>query len=286
MARFSVPFQEALANHNGWARSSSDERLFSVIRFHFDTKAHRPTPAEIGYGDSFYTVTSPRGTEVQQKITESYEVTRINVDRTLQSHFSQSAVLSSISAEVSSKIGVGPFGVALKFGEMERSELTSKIFSEACGQNFETYSATKTVETTISIPLDQDAKYYVVPEYRIKIMDVSLVYIDYLVVGYKRPFLGKGKRFKKPVSAVPPRNEMRIEKPIFSVRFWDLLGNEVMVDDSNLVGSADPAELEIGPPGNPQRRPIFSRAGPSLYDLSEKAFVRKWRPELAPQCHK
>ena len=28
-------------------------------------------------------------------------------------------------------------------------------------------------------------------------MGVSLVYIDYLKVGYKRPFLGKGKRFKK-----------------------------------------------------------------------------------------
>jgi hypothetical protein len=243
---------------------------------------YRPTQAEIGYGDAHYTVTSPPGTEVQLKITESYEFSRVNINHTLMSHFSQSTALSSISAEISSKIGIAPFGAALKFGETERNELTDEIFNEAKEQNFETYTETKTIETTINIPLEVDAKFYVVPEYRIKTIDVSLIYIDYLVVGYKWPFLGKGKRFKEPVSSHPPGNEMHINKPIFSVRYWELLGNEIMVVDSNLVGSADPAILETGPPGEPQKKPIFSRVRPSLYELSEKAFVKKWHPNLAP----
>ena len=282
MARFSVPFKAELMSHNGWARSCSDQRLFSVTRFHFETKERRSTPTETGYGDALYTVTSPQGTEVQLKITESFELTRVNIDHTLRSHFSQSTALNSISTELSSKIGVAPISAGLKIGEMERGELTSKIFNEVCEQNFETHSTTNTKETTINIPLHENAMYYVVPEYRIKTMDVSLVYIDYLIVGYKWPLLRRGKRFKEPASADPPRNEIRIEKSIFSVRYWDLLGNERMIDDSSLVGNADPAELRIGPPVDSRKKPIFSRAGPSLYDLSEKAFVRKWRTELAP----
>jgi hypothetical protein len=177
---------------------------------------------------------------------------------------------------------VASLGAGFKIGEMERDEITSKIFNEVCEQNFETHSTTRTIETTINIPLHENAMYYVVPEYRIKTMDVSLVYIDYLIVGYNSPLLGRGKRFKKPASANPPRNEMRIENPIFSIRYWDLLGNEKMIDDSSLVGNVDPAELRTGPPVDTQKKPIFSRVGPSLYDLSEKAFVRKWRTELAP----
>lgn len=282
MTRFSVPFQEELVNHNGWARSSSNERLFSVIRFHFETKERRPTPAETGYGVSLYTVASPRGTEVQQTVTETFEVTRVTVSSTLISHFVQSATLSSVSAELSSKIGIAPLGAALKINEEKRDEITSRIFSEICDQNLETYSVTKKIETTIKIPLHENAMYYVVPQYRRGSVDVSLVYIDYLIVGYKRPVFGKGKRFKKPASTNPPSNELRITKPIFSVRYWDLLGSAVMVDDPQLVGNVDPTEFEIGPPVDSMTKPIFSRAVPSLYDLSEKAFHWKWQPALAP----
>ena len=141
-------------------------------------------------------------------------------------------------------------------------------------------------ELTYTIDPHVTTRYASVAVYQKYAYDIYLAFVDYLVIEYKRSFLGlRKKRKKRPVPHT--RRHPNVEKfniPFASVYFWKLLPkSSIIIEESKYENQVkDPLEMTVTPPEDTHRYHVTMPDVPTLYQLSNVAFPLKWIEREGP----
>lgn len=283
MTYISVPFSVALTDESSW-RSLDDRRTsFAVVRFHFRLDDRILESRSHAVGDAIGIYQKPKGMTMKHVKSDTISIEQVVATKSIENHLVQNEVLTEIASELLGNAGISAL-LGLKTGFKSKiSEKLSSTFSvgtEIATSEKVTRTETLTVENTF--PSEIDETIVSVPVYKRRTIDISLAYIDYLEVDYRRSPLGlrkKAKRFPVVVDFQNHPNRIPLGVPIATAYYWQLLPNssKFIYEREHNVDVSDPLQIMICEPRSRSLTHFTYRKDiPTLYKIARAAFPTKW----------
>lgn len=281
---FTIPYITDLKTEQGWQHDPNAEHTYSVVRCHFLLRTERQTSGPVKKGEIIGAVNSLAGVTQKVTLATEYEVTTVNLMESVEESLRESESVQEFVSSLSAGIDLGQIGKLSSEVKAQAKESLKASFKNTFKvQTSETRREKKTVTREITI---DPAKYppnvnlVTVKAYKEYACDLYLIFIDYLVVSYKRPPLGvRLKRSKlPPVVGNKHPNIVRLDVPLASLIYWKQIPDTLLLADEStyVIEVADPLETRIeGLQDFNKTYPATIPPKPSLYDISEDVFPKK-----------
>ena len=278
---FTIPYLTELRNEDGWNRDPNSEHTYSIVRAHYAVREHQLNEASKG-GEVVGVSTSLKG--ASQKITESkeYEYTEVRMRQSVQEALLEDETITEITSSIAASLGAG---VAKLSGDVKSSlktrikESFKKTFTVQITEGAKERRV-KTLEYVVNPEqFGANARIITAKAYKRHALDLYLVFLDYLLVEYKRPPFGvRLRRNKLPAIAgnVHP-NIIKFDWPLVSILFWRQVPDSLLLvpEKDYTIEVDDPFEVITQELTLTKTFPVRLPAKPSLYELSETAFPKK-----------
>lgn len=280
---FAIPYVADLQTEAGWSQDPDSEHTYSIVRCHFLLRGDRQLNEPVRKGEVVGASTSLNG--VTQKVTYSteYEVTTMKLAESVKESLKESEDILEFVSSLTSSISLGKIG---KLGGEVKSSSKSRLhlsFKDTFKvQVSETLREKKVVAQEYTVDPSKfasSATIVSVKPFKRYAYDLYLLYLDYLVIEYKRPPLGvRLKRSKiPPVTGNRHPNIVKLDLSLCSILFWKQVPNNLLiVNEKGYTNEVeDPFELTIVELKDSKKFAANLPPKPTLYDLSERAFPRK-----------
>jgi hypothetical protein len=278
---FTIPYLTTLKNEGGWSRDPNSEHTYSIVRAHYAVKERQLNEPSKG-GEVVGVSTSLKG--ATQKIIESkeYEYTEVKMRQSVQESLVEEATITEITSSIAASLSAGI------------AKLSSDLKGSIKTQLKESFKNTFTIQITESAREKKvkSLEYVVDPDkfqpneriitakaYKRHSLDLYLVFVDYLLVEYRRPPLGvRLKRSKRPT----PKdnfhpNIIKLDWPLVSMLFWRQVPDSLLLvaEKDYTIEVEDPFDVKIQELTETKRFPVKLPPKPSLYEVSESVFPQK-----------
>jgi len=279
---FTIPYLTALTKEEGWDRDPNSEHTYSIVRAHYAVREHQLNDPSKG-GEVVGVSTSLRG--ASQKITESkeYEYTEVRMRQSVQESLLEEETITEITSSIAASLGAG---VAKLSGEL-KSSIKAQL-KQSFKNTFTvqiTESAKERKVKTLEYVVDSDqfganTRLVTAKAYKRHALDLYLVFVDYLLVEYRRPPLGvRLKRNKLPaITGKVHPNIIKLDWPLVSMLFWRQVPDSLLLvpEKDYRIEVDDPFEIMIQELTVTKRFPVRLPPKPSLYELSEMFPRKRW----------
>lgn len=280
---FTIPYLTALNKEGGWDRDPTSEHTYSIVRAHYAVRERQLNEPSKG-GDVVGVSTSLKG--ATQKITDSkeYEYTEVKMRQSVQESLVEQETITEITSSIGASLGAG---IAKLSGDLKSSIRTQ--LKESFKNTFTvqiTESAKEKKVKTLEYMVDPaqfgaNARLVTAKAYKRHALDLYLVFVDYLLVEYRRPPFGvRLKRSKRPTAkgGFHP-NIVKLDWPLVSMLFWRQVPDSLLLvpEKDYVIEVEDPFEITIQELTATKSFPVKLPPKPSLYDVSEQVFpLKRW----------
>lgn len=276
----SIPYSVALTDEHAW-QSSGNGTHFFVLRLHFKIK-RKPLQATHKVGEVIAVYQHPKGTKHQHLKSVEVEVEEVNIIETIQNHLSEHESFVKLATELGTKGSVSNiFSLSSKL-KADVSEKLKNSFSiqQQVSDSFK-YRTKTTYQIQNELPSDVSDSLVAVPVYKRCCYEISLAFIDYLWVDYKRSqWALRKKAIKHPVITDFHRhpNIIKFGLSFATVSCWQFLPQSsiIMFERDHEVQVTDPEEITIDPILPLKETVVSFPDVPSLYQIANAAFPKKW----------
>ncbi|BBB92544.1 MAG TPA: hypothetical protein PKA28_04050 [Methylomusa anaerophila] len=273
-----IPYFVDLTKEANWECQDSKQTCFLTQRIHLFIKK-RNLGTEVRTGEIIAAYSSPNGVKSTQEITGTFEHSYVKIDQTIQDTVDATEIAGHIFSDWKANLNIAggyklSSNINAKISEVvKNSTKCSSLLSKTVGTKSITSAAIRR-----EISPDKDGKTFWVKPYVQYAYDIYLSYVDFLLVEYKKSFLGlRKKRHKFPG---PHMNRHVFKMPLFSMHVWELLRySDWLVEEKDYeLQVEDPLEVEIAPfmQWTVPYMPIPVEGIPTLYQISNAAFPMKW----------
>ncbi|MBN23850.1 MAG: hypothetical protein CL578_02240 [Alteromonadaceae bacterium] len=284
----SIPMSIALTSESSWEKLNEKATSFFVMRFHFQLNEKIiDEPHKVGDWIGLYQ--STKGMSAQHVRSETTEVEQVISTHSIEKHFLESEFLSELAVDLVQSFEI-PKLLRFKSGVKSKVSDTVKKHLEKSVEILDSNKITKTekLEITNFYPGEETKAIVSVPVYRKRAVEVILSYIDYLKVDYRRSPLGLRKKSDKSPKITNPKKHSNIHKlglPIARAYFWELQKNssKFMYEMEHQTEVKDPSQIKICEPDEIKEKFVEFPNVPSLYQIANAAFPRKWIWRKTPE---
>lgn len=283
MTYISIPFSIALTDESSWRMLDDRRTSFAVVRFHFRLEDQLLERRSHAVGDAIGIYQKPKGMTMKHVKSDTISIEQVVSTKSIENHLLQNEMLAEIAGEllggggISSLVGLK---TTVKSKIAQKLSTTYSVSGEIATSEKVTRSETLTVENTF--PAEIDETIVSVPVYKRRAVDISLAYIDYLGVDYRRSPLGlrkKAKRYPIVEDFQNHPNRIPLGLPIATAYYWQLLPNssKFIYEREHNVDVADPLQVLICEPRTRNSTHFAYRKDiPTLYKIARAAFPTRW----------
>lgn len=277
----SIPFAVELANEENWECMDAKQTQFFIVRCHFQLdERHLEEPHRVGPYLAVYQ--SPKGVGQSHVTKSSFELEHLEAEKCIENQLVENKHVMSFVSNLATKASLPKtFEISQSLQATLSSELRSsfsktKEVSESCKVKVaREFQVQNTIDPNISESL------VAVPVYKRCAYDVILAYVDYLRVDYRTSTMGlRKKAIKYPIIVDFQRhpNVIRFAEPLATVKYWQFLPEscKLMMEKSYEVEVKDSQSVTIGPPQSLRKKFVHRPDVPTLYQVANAAFPRKW----------
>ncbi|MBK8894161.1 MAG: hypothetical protein IPN64_08880 [Propionivibrio sp.] len=276
----SIPLSVELTDESEWSSDKTKSQFFTM-RCHFEL-VERQLQEPHRVGDVLAVYHHPKGVSHQHMISSTFEIEEVDAVEATKQLLVESEELASFATEISAKSN---FFRAFNLDGKIKGEITEKFknsFSQAqkiqvsAKNRFKKeFSITNQIAGDVTDPL------LAVPVFKRCAYDIYLSYIDYLSVDYRRSLFGlRKKAYKEPpvIDHNDHPNRIKFGYPVATVLYWRFLPNssKLIFEQDHKIEVFDREEIEVRAPEQYQRRHFNFPKIPTLYQIANAAFPKKW----------
>ena len=276
----SIPFAIELTDEDAWEKLDNNVSYF-ILRCHFKIHVRQLNEGhKVGAALAVYQ--SPDGVGQQQVISSTFELEQLNSISSIESYLAESEHLRKFVEDFS---GALKFAEGIRLSTEVKQEIAVRLKESICKttqfQESCKIRCTKQFEIRNTIGNYVTEPVVAVPVYKRCALDIILAYIDYLRVDYKRTTFGLRKKANKHPKIIDSRkhpNKMRIGIPLATAYFWEFLPNscKLTLEKDHIIEVLDSEDIDIRPPESEKDKHVSFPKVPTLYQIANVAFPRKW----------
>jgi len=239
-------------------------------------------------GEALAVYKSPKGVGAQHVISSSFELEEVKQISSIEKFLFESESTATFASELALKIG---FNKENSISGKIKSELSEKL-KQGVTKSLEINESQKirdstSFEITNTIDPNVTAPIVAVPVFKRKSFDLLLGYVDFLRVDYERDMLWlrrKSRKYPRIVDFNNHPNRIEFGIPLATIKYWEFLpkSSVLMLEDEHIVQVENSEQLTIEPPHCEKRKFVKFPDVPSLYQIANAAFPKKWILRKSP----
>lgn len=283
---FEVPFYRDLTRSTGWDVLDPRATKYQVARAIFKVETCQ-LPGSSKIGRKFEPIGAPDGAAQEKYKVIELETEVFQEKKTIERSIVESQCMKRILVELASNFGDG---MLFHTGGKVKTELSSKLkrYFQSDFNITNSQRTRKTVRYEFRDKVSQGCtdRLCGATVYQRCRADLYLLKVDFLNIEYRRSKFGLRKKLikhpfpEKGEKLLEHPNIIHIGAPVAELNYWELLpmSSVLIKDDEYSPEVENDSEISVNPP-RPHLidRPYWSGKNyPTLYQLSNVAFPRKW----------